>query len=116
MFSVSLKKLNEAANELRSLIRLNRNEIGNLEDVRSSLRGMSGMDGAISSLGMRIDELNSCQQSLMSLCQALESICDMYSKTDRRVSDFCEGNIRKVEYPKIRDVQINVYDSDYIIY
>jgi hypothetical protein len=116
MFSVSLKQLNEATNELRSIARQNRSEIENLEDIRSSLRGLSGMDGAISALGGKIDELNSCQQSLMSLCQALESICDMYSKTDRKVSDYCDGNIRKIDYPKIQDIQINTFDSSYNIF
>ena len=116
MFNVSIKGLIEATNELRSIVQQNRSEIDNLEGIRSSLQGLTGMNVAISSLGRQIDELNSCQKSLMDLCQALESICDMYSKTDRRVRDYCDGNIRKINYPKLRDIQINPFDSDFNIF
>ena len=100
MFKVSLKGLNEAANELRSIVIQNKSELENLEDVISSLRGMSGMDGAVSLLRSNIDELISCQQSLISLYQALENISDIYLKTDRMISDYSEGSITKKNISK----------------
>jgi len=106
MFRVSLRGLQEAESELRTAAHKNQSIIETIEDIRNSLRGMSGMDGPVAVLGNKIEELRECQRSLLSLCNALETTCDLYSRVDREVSEYCEGNLRGNAYPGMSELTI----------
>jgi hypothetical protein len=93
MFSIRLEQAAVCCNELESQSRQLRDQLYGVQQVKSNLSGLSGMDNVRRSLDNQISAIENEYYILSQMLQTLNKILLNYSKCENRICDNAEQSI-----------------------
>lgn len=103
MFTVAIRALADASQEIQLIVRKLNQQIQELEDIISSIRRTSVYEGVVRNLRVQLENLNQERRRMMDMLAALNQIQKMYLQSERSIIDYGD-QVRNVNYYRRMDV------------
>ena len=92
MFRADIRAMSSAADEMQRQIRKLNQQVGNTEDVKNGLSGLSGMDGIRRQLQKEMDALEVQQRQLRQMMTALQQSARCYETCEKNNTLYAEDS------------------------